>query len=71
MKTTIEVELQPFTVPNFVLTVAKAGLKQEGFQEAPKYSLSELSVDTLDKMCIDFRNEVFKKAGKIQPPVQG
>ena len=64
MKTIIEIELQPFTVPNFVLTVPKAGNRQDGFKEVPKYSLSELSAETLDKLCMDFRSEVFRKAGK-------
>ena len=50
--------------PNFVLTVPKAGNRQDGFKEVPKYSLSELSAETLDKLCMDFRSEVFRKAGK-------
>ena len=36
--------------------------------ELPKYELCELSAGTLDKLCDDFRDEIFKKAGKEQPP---
>jgi hypothetical protein len=66
MKATIEVELQPFTVPDHVLAVAKEGLKQDGMKATPKYILSDLSSETLDQMCKDFRNEIFRKAGKDQ-----
>lgn len=68
MKATLEVELQPFSVPNFVLTVAAPRNRDEGFTEAPKYALSELSALTLDSLCREFRKEVFLKAGKQPPP---
>ena len=68
MKATIEIELQPFTTPNFVLAVSKPGMKQDGMQELPSYPLSSLDSWTLDKLCSEFRDEVFKKAGKEQPP---
>lgn len=71
MKTTLEVELQPFTTPNFVRLASKPGLKQDGMQELPSYPLSDLDSWTLDKLCREFRNEVFKKAGKEQPPERG
>lgn len=71
MKATLEVELQPFTTPNFVRAVSKPGLKQDGLQELPAYPLSDLDSWTLDKLCRDFRNEVFKKARKQQPPEHG
>ena len=61
MKTTVEVEIKPFIVPNFVVQVGEG--------EQP-FSLSLLSPDTLDKMCNEFRDAVFKKAGKAQPPTQ-
>ncbi len=37
-------------------------------QELPCYPLSDLDSLTLDKLCNDFRDEVFRKAGKEQPP---
>lgn len=71
MKATLQVELQPFQTPNFVRSVSKPGLKQDGMQELPCYSLSDLDSLTLDKLCDKFRAEVFQKAGKEQPPRQG
>ncbi len=67
MKATLQVELQPFQTPNFVRAVGKPGLKQDGMQELPCYPLSDLDSLTLDKLCEDFRAEVFRKAGKEQP----
>lgn len=68
MKTKIEVELKPFQVPNYVLTVSTADKWEDGFREMPKYHLSELSANTLERLCEDFTREVFKKAGKSRPP---
>ncbi len=68
MKTTIEIKLKPFTVPNFVLVDEDRRLRQEGVIESRNFHLSEIDECTLSKMCNDFRNEVFKKAGKNPPP---
>jgi hypothetical protein len=55
MKTTIEVKLKPFQVPDFVLTEAEAKPRQEGFfHDAPKYALNELSADVLEALCGEF-----------------
>lgn len=62
-----EIDLMPFTVPNFVLTYPREGSRQEGFQETPKFALSELSVQTLEALCAQFRTDVFTKAGKVAP----
>lgn len=67
---TLQVELQPFQTPNFVRAVVKPGKREDGMQEAPSYPLSDLDADTLDKLCQDFRSEVFRKAGKQQPSTQ-
>ena len=71
MKATLQVELQPFQTPNFVRAVAKPGKREDGIQEAPSYPLSDLDPLTLDKLCNEFRDEVFRKAGKEQPPTCG
>jgi hypothetical protein len=63
MKVTIEVDLKPFNVPNFVREVDETDTSNG-------IALNKLSPLTLDKMCQDFRNEVFKKAKKPQPPVE-
>ena len=62
MKATIELDLQPFRTPNFV--IAK-------MNENHTVPLSQLDPITLDKMCRQFRDEVFRKAGKQQPPEAG
>lgn len=69
MKATLQVELQPFQTPNFVHAVVKPGKREEGFKEAPCYPLSDLSAETLDRLCSNFRDEVFHKAGKVQPAI--
>lgn len=71
MKATLQVELQPFQTPDFVHAVSKPALKQQGMQESPRYPLSDLDPMTLDRLCDDFRAEVFRKAGKEQPPREG
>lgn len=45
------------------------GKREDGFKEAPCYPLSDLDSFTLHKLCEDFRDEVFRKAGKEQPAV--
>ncbi len=68
MKATLQIELQPFLVPNFVRAVGKPGKREDGLQEPHAYPLSDLDPSTLDRLCSDFRDEVFRKAGKSQPP---
>lgn len=63
MKHTIE--LQPFSVPNFVRQAVKPGRRQDGFVVTPAIPLCDLDADTLDAMCRDFREAVFIKAGKV------
>ena len=66
----VKVNLQPMRTPNHVLTEAKPGLRQEGFKETPKYALSELSEEALDALCVQFRKDVFEKAGKVDKKVE-
>jgi hypothetical protein len=68
MRATLQVELQPFQTPNFVRAVVKPCKGEDGIQEPPCYPLSDLNAETLDYLCRDFRAEVFRKAGKEQPP---
>ena len=68
MKATLNVELEPFATPSFVFGAIKPGLRQEGWQERPRYPLSDLDPQTLDRLCDQFRAEVFRKAGKQEPP---
>lgn len=68
MKVTVEVELKPFIVPNYALQVSKSGKREDGFIEDQKFHLSDLDPITLSNLCDEFRREVFRKAGKEQPP---
>jgi hypothetical protein len=60
----IELKLKPFQVPNYVFSEHPPVLRQEGFQESPKFELRELSEEALSQLCDDFRRKVFEKAGK-------
>ena len=69
MKATIKVTLKPFTVPNFVLLDVPPKRRDEGFDpEGSKVALADLEPEDLDALCNEFRNTVFNKAGKGQPP---
>lgn len=70
MKTTIEIKLKSFAVPDFVLVEEKSKERQEGFSKGRKYALNELDVETLESLCREFKQEVFAKAGK-QLPLNG
>lgn len=71
MKVSIQVELEPFEVPDFVVAVSEPGVRQDGMQPKQKYPLRNLDSYTLEKLCDDFRSEVFLRAGKSRPPQQG
>lgn len=63
----ISLELKPFSTPNFVIVKTPPRPRQEGIIEAPSIPLHELSAQTLDELCNDFRDEVFFKAEKKDP----
>lgn len=58
----IEVSLKPFMVPNYVIE------QTPGEEEGRSIKLSELDPITLAQLCREFTTEVFKRAGKSQPP---
>lgn len=65
----MNIKLQPWQTPNFVIGVMPPLPRQEGFNPdaAPKWSLKEVDAETLAKMCDDFRAEIFRKAEKPDP----
>lgn len=66
------VTLKPFTVPTYVsVDSGRPGKRQEGFQEDQRFEISELSSDELDALCTDFRETVFRRAGKPDPQKLG
>lgn len=64
MRTKIEVWLEPFEVPDCVKI--DMGCVDMG-PDTRYHPLSALSSEDLDKLCRDFRTEVFRKAGKSEP----
>jgi len=58
----ITTELQPFKLPVYVLEKVPAGTRQEGFKEAPKHRLCDLSEETLVMLCDEFKDSVLKKS---------
>jgi len=68
MKVKIELDLKAFKTPNFVLVCTSPTERQEGIKEEMKFNLTELDSLTLSELCDQFREDIFKKAGKEQPP---
>lgn len=60
-------KLKPWLVPSFVTQEMPPRQRQDGFTEGPKWPLNEIPADVLAAMCDDFRAEVFRKAGKVDP----
>lgn len=61
----IILDLEPWTIPNYVRTVPKPGLRQDGFTVATDkntISLEDCTWNTLNAMCNEFRANVFKRA---------
>jgi len=64
-----EIEIKPFTVPNFVIPKMPAGKRQDGFNPSEKTSIpiTDLHPEALASLCEDFRIAVFEKAGCKDP----
>lgn len=58
MKTSIEFELEPFTVPDFVNTKHSNSSKMDSIC----IPLKTLSTEALEELCTEFRIAVFRKA---------
>lgn len=69
MKSKIEAEVQPFTVPSHVYFVVPCATKAEGYSAS--IPLPQVDALTLDALCNDFRRAVFEKAKVEQPPREG
>lgn len=63
----IQLKLRPFQTPNYVSVEGESKPRQEGLQELPKFALNELSEESLSELCDQFRFDIFKKAGKVDP----
>jgi len=61
----INIELEPWVVPNFVRQKTKPSMRQEGYKEGLSISIKDLDEDVLSDLCDEFRQGIFKKAGKV------
>lgn len=67
MSPKMQVDVMAWTTPNFVRLKMPPGQRQDGWNDAPGIPLGEINADVLSMLCDDFRAEVFKKAGKVDP----
>lgn len=65
-------KLKPLRAPNFVLIDGEDTTYNplSWPTEQPKYALSQLDEETLDALCVQFRADIFKKAGKEDPAMR-
>lgn len=66
MKANVEIELQAFSTPNFV----RQAHNPDESRDSAAIPLASLDPLTLDRLCREFRREVFSKAGKEEPPTE-
>lgn len=59
---TTTIDLVPFPVPTGVLVKMAPGRREAGFRTATEIPLHELSRDTLNALCDEFREAVFAAA---------
>lgn len=51
------------TVPNFItISLSVRGQRQDGFKEAPKVRVGDLSDEQLETVAKEWREELFKRA---------
>jgi hypothetical protein len=65
----VKLQLQPMSVPNYVIAMMPPRERQEGMIESPKFHLRELGPEVLAELCDEFRKNVFAKAEKADPAV--
>lgn len=70
MKAILEIEVEPFSVPLSVFRISKPNVPGDMTPPKPtrfEYRLSELSDDTLEALCAEFRADVFVAAKRAVP----
>jgi len=70
MKTTIEVDLKPFPVPNFVMENRPKAAHEADPEGTLKFRLNDLDSKTLDDLCEQFKTGIFNISGKARLPQQ-
>lgn len=63
----MEIKLRPFNVPDEVRPILPPGRREDGIQFHPGFPLKDVPAEDLDRLCTEFRAEVFRKAGKPDP----
>lgn len=66
MKACVAIDIQPFTIPNFVRRDKKTAGPGDPDAEAA-FELAAVDAQTLSTLCDQFRADIFKKAGKTDP----
>ena len=68
----MNVKLEPWTVPAYVRAVQPPGKRQDGLNPNPlHWKLKFVDEQTLAQQCDRFRDDVFRKAGKVDPATTG
>jgi hypothetical protein len=65
---TVELKVQPFLVPNYVI-LEVAGPHNGHLTGENALPLTNLSAEALAEMCDEFRRSVFARAKKVDPGV--
>jgi len=65
MKTTLELEVKLWSPPNFVNAKNPDGVGQDF-----SIPLTQVDANTLERLCDEYRDAIFEKAGKRRPPQQ-
>lgn len=61
----VDVAIEPFSTPNFVRRAKKTAAS--GDDSDPAFPLRDVDASTLSELCDQFRADVFKQAGKLDP----
>ncbi len=67
MKIKTEIELQPFSVPNFVIPMPPIVLRQDGWKPVDSIPIADVPEDVLLQLCRQFVMDVFNKGNKPVP----
>lgn len=59
-------KLKTPSVPSFIFMEMPVGRKQDGFTEAPKISIADLSNETLEEIASDWKFELLRTADRLR-----
>lgn len=67
MKMNMEFDVVLFNVPGSVIQTQVRDRLAIEYKQVRSFTLAEISEEILSKLCEQFREDVFKKAGKVDP----